>query len=83
MEYKAIFAKSFSRDERRKLGYGAFIGCLILVFSFFTVFRPSLEQLLPISGHYCLEGDRVLNSSVNLQFRQFIKFGALSASIQP
>ncbi|KAK9096444.1 hypothetical protein Sjap_021941 [Stephania japonica] len=48
MEYKAIFAKSFSRDERRKLGYGAFIGCLILLFSFFTVFRPSLEQLRPI-----------------------------------
>ncbi|KAK9105833.1 hypothetical protein Scep_022677 [Stephania cephalantha] len=48
MEYNAIFAKSFSRYEQRKLGYGAFIGCLLVCLSFVTMFRPSLDQLKPL-----------------------------------
>ncbi|KAK9115060.1 hypothetical protein Syun_021857 [Stephania yunnanensis] len=48
MEYDAIFAKSFSRYEQRKLGYGAFIGCLLVCLSFVTMFRPSLDQLKPL-----------------------------------
>ncbi|KAK9105824.1 hypothetical protein Scep_022668 [Stephania cephalantha] len=49
MEKSAILARSFSRSERLMLGYGAFIGSLMILFSFFTVFRPSLDQLQPIS----------------------------------
>ncbi|KAK9091390.1 hypothetical protein Sjap_024567 [Stephania japonica] len=48
MEYNAIFAKSFSRYEQRKLGYGALLGCLLVSLSFVTMLRPYLDQLKPL-----------------------------------
>ncbi|RYR11646.1 hypothetical protein Ahy_B04g069152 [Arachis hypogaea] len=45
MMYNSIFAKSFSRYEQKKLGYGAFVGCLIIVLSLCTVFKPYIVKL--------------------------------------
>ncbi|OMO60077.1 hypothetical protein COLO4_33953 [Corchorus olitorius] len=43
--YDTIFARSFSRYDQKKLGYGAFLGCLLIAFSFCTVFKPYLGPL--------------------------------------
>lgn len=45
MSYEAILARSFSRYEQKKLGYGALVGCLLIFLSFFTVFKPYLGPL--------------------------------------
>ncbi|XP_057750994.1 alpha-1,3-arabinosyltransferase XAT3-like [Arachis stenosperma] len=45
MMYNSIFAKSFSRYEQKKLGYGAFVGCLIIVLSLCTVFKPYIGSI--------------------------------------
>ncbi|KAL4320626.1 Protein O-linked-mannose beta-1,4-N-acetylglucosaminyltransferase [Arachis hypogaea] len=45
MMYNSIFAKSFSRYEQKKLGYGAFVGCLIIVLSLCTVFKPYIGPI--------------------------------------
>ncbi|XP_027921181.1 alpha-1,3-arabinosyltransferase XAT2-like isoform X1 [Vigna unguiculata] len=42
MIYDTVLAKSFSRYEQKKLGYGAFLSCLFIVFSLCTVFKPYL-----------------------------------------
>ncbi|ESW32488.1 hypothetical protein PHAVU_002G326500 [Phaseolus vulgaris] len=42
MIYDTVLAKSFSRYEQKKLGYGAFVSCLFIVFSLCTVFKPYL-----------------------------------------
>ncbi|KAK7320142.1 hypothetical protein RJT34_04876 [Clitoria ternatea] len=47
MIYDSIFAKSFSRYEQKRLGYGAFLSCLLIVFSLCTVFKP---YLVPLHG---------------------------------
>ncbi|XWS50781.1 hypothetical protein CRYUN_Cryun12cG0118100 [Craigia yunnanensis] len=38
--YDTIFSRSFSRSDQKKLGYGAFLGCLLITLSFCLVFRP-------------------------------------------
>ncbi|XP_022754955.1 uncharacterized protein LOC111303156 [Durio zibethinus] len=43
--YDTIFARSFSRYDQKKLGYGAFLGCLLIALSFCTVFKPYLGPL--------------------------------------
>ncbi|XP_042500755.1 alpha-1,3-arabinosyltransferase XAT3-like [Macadamia integrifolia] len=43
--YDTIFAKSFSRYEQKKFGYGALVGCFIITFSFFTILKPHLSSL--------------------------------------
>ncbi|CAK8579707.1 unnamed protein product [Lathyrus sativus] len=45
MIYNTIFAKSFSRYEQKKLGYGAFVGFLLIVLSLCTVFKPYLVPI--------------------------------------
>ncbi|XLT53053.1 hypothetical protein HN873_045657, partial [Arachis hypogaea] len=45
MMYNSIFAKSFSRYEQKKLGYGAFVGCLIIVLSLCRVFKPYIGSI--------------------------------------
>ncbi|CAJ2675975.1 unnamed protein product [Trifolium pratense] len=45
MIYQTIFAKSFSRYEQKKLGYGALVGFLLIVLSLCTVFKPYLGPL--------------------------------------
>ncbi|XWS48270.1 hypothetical protein CRYUN_Cryun13aG0060700 [Craigia yunnanensis] len=43
--YDTIFAKSFSRSDQKKLGYGAFLGCLFIALSFCLVFKPYPDPL--------------------------------------
>ncbi|XVF12259.1 hypothetical protein REPUB_Repub08aG0100100 [Reevesia pubescens] len=43
--YDTIFSRSFSRYDQKKLGYGAFLGCLLIALSFCTVFKPYLGPL--------------------------------------
>ncbi|MED6156013.1 hypothetical protein PIB30_010944 [Stylosanthes scabra] len=43
MIYNSIFAKSFSRYEQKKLGYGALVACLLILFSLCTVFKPYIN----------------------------------------
>ncbi|KAB2012000.1 hypothetical protein ES319_D09G058700v1 [Gossypium barbadense] len=43
--YETIFARSFSRYDQKKLGYGAFLGCLLIALSFCIVFKPYLGPL--------------------------------------
>lgn len=38
--YDTFFARSFSRSDQKKLGYVAFIGCLLIAVSFCLVFMP-------------------------------------------
>ncbi|XP_030521846.2 beta-1,2-xylosyltransferase XYXT1-like isoform X2 [Rhodamnia argentea] len=45
MTYEAILARSFSRYEQKKLGWGALLGCFLIFLSFFTVFKPYLGPL--------------------------------------
>lgn len=45
IKYDTIFGRSFSRYVQKKLGYGAFLGCLLLASSFCTVFKPQLGPL--------------------------------------
>ncbi|WOG96310.1 hypothetical protein DCAR_0415645 [Daucus carota subsp. sativus] len=45
MMYKSIFARSFSEHEQKKMGCGAFIGCLIIAFCICAFFSPSLAPL--------------------------------------
>ncbi|KAJ4887452.1 Glycosyltransferase family 61 protein [Raphanus sativus] len=43
-----ILARSFSRNEQKRLGYGAFIASLLFVFTLCTIFKPYLSALPPI-----------------------------------
>ncbi|CAH8388699.1 unnamed protein product, partial [Eruca vesicaria subsp. sativa] len=43
--YDTILARSFSRNEQKRLGYGAFIASLLFVFTLCTVFKPYLSPL--------------------------------------
>ncbi|CAK9145359.1 unnamed protein product [Ilex paraguariensis] len=45
MTYETMLARSFGRQEHKKLGFGAFIGCLVIGFSLCTVFKPYLIPL--------------------------------------
>ncbi|KAF8103695.1 hypothetical protein N665_0186s0063 [Sinapis alba] len=43
--YDTILARSFSKNQQKRLGYGAFIACLFFVFTLCTVFKPCLSPL--------------------------------------
>ncbi|KAF5469106.1 hypothetical protein F2P56_013202 [Juglans regia] len=43
--YNGLLAKSFSKHERKRFGYGAFFGCLLIALSICTVFKPYLGPL--------------------------------------
>ncbi|KAF8100219.1 hypothetical protein N665_0229s0047 [Sinapis alba] len=43
--YDTILARSFSKNEQKRLGYGAFIASLLFVFTLCTVFKPYLSPL--------------------------------------
>ncbi|PON82287.1 hypothetical protein TorRG33x02_219030 [Trema orientale] len=45
MLYDSILARSFSRHEQKRLGYGAIVCCLLIVLFFCTVFKPYLGPL--------------------------------------
>ncbi|KAJ7975177.1 Protein O-linked-mannose beta-1,4-N-acetylglucosaminyltransferase 2 [Quillaja saponaria] len=60
MMYDTFLARSFSRHEQKKLGFGAFVCCLIIALSFCTVFRsylgplPNLKLRLSVGIHHKL-----------------------------
>ncbi|KAJ0264364.1 hypothetical protein HA466_0027310 [Hirschfeldia incana] len=41
--YDTILARSFSKTQQKRLGYGAFIACLFFVVTLCTVFKPCLS----------------------------------------
>ncbi|XP_040995969.1 beta-1,2-xylosyltransferase XYXT1-like [Juglans microcarpa x Juglans regia] len=43
--YNGLLSKSFSKHERKRFGYGAFFGCLLIAMSICTVFKPYLGPL--------------------------------------
>ncbi|CAA7051354.1 unnamed protein product [Microthlaspi erraticum] len=43
--YDTILARSFSKNEQKRFGYGAFIASLLFVFTLCTVFKPYLSPL--------------------------------------
>ncbi|KAF3438628.1 hypothetical protein FNV43_RR21391 [Rhamnella rubrinervis] len=43
--YDSILARSFSKHEQKKLGYGALICCLLIAFFFCSLFKPYLGPL--------------------------------------
>ncbi|ESQ48093.1 hypothetical protein EUTSA_v10020483mg [Eutrema salsugineum] len=43
--FDTILARSFSKNEQKRLGYGAFIASLLFVFTLCTVFKPYLSPL--------------------------------------
>ncbi|XP_031371685.1 beta-1,2-xylosyltransferase XYXT1-like isoform X2 [Punica granatum] len=43
--YDTFLARSFSKHEQKKLGYGAFAACFLIALSFCTVFKPYLGPL--------------------------------------
>jgi len=43
--FDTILARSFIRNEPKRLGYGAFIASLLFVFTLCTVFKPYLSPL--------------------------------------
>ncbi|KAI4319218.1 hypothetical protein MLD38_032845 [Melastoma candidum] len=45
MAYEVVFARSFSRYDQRRLGYGAVVACLLVGLSSFTVLSPYLGPL--------------------------------------
>ncbi|KAJ0048775.1 hypothetical protein Pint_16941 [Pistacia integerrima] len=45
MKYDSILARSFSRYEQKKFRYGALFGCLLVILSFCTVFKPYFGPL--------------------------------------
>ncbi|KAI3682173.1 hypothetical protein L2E82_50107 [Cichorium intybus] len=49
MKYDEIFARSFTRHDQRRFGYGALVACLIVTWCLCTVFKPYLGPL-PVSN---------------------------------
>ena len=43
--YHTILARSFSKNEQKRLGYGAFIASLFFVFTLCTIFKSYLNPL--------------------------------------
>ncbi|VVA98082.1 unnamed protein product [Arabis nemorensis] len=43
--YDTILARSFGKNDQKRLGYGAFIASLLFVFTLCTVFKPYLSPL--------------------------------------
>lgn len=40
MLYNSFLARSFSKHEQKKLGYGALVGCSLIAFSFCIMLKP-------------------------------------------
>ncbi|XWS50782.1 hypothetical protein CRYUN_Cryun12cG0118300 [Craigia yunnanensis] len=73
MMYDTIFARSFSRYDQKKLGYGAFLGCLLMALSFCTFFKPYLGPLpvqnVRLSMDFGLKMLRITDSASSLKLR--------------
>ncbi|GAV81573.1 DUF563 domain-containing protein [Cephalotus follicularis] len=54
--YDTILARSFNKQEQKKLGYGAVIACFLLALSFCTVFKPYFGPLPAVLDLQILSG---------------------------
>ncbi|KAL5544904.1 hypothetical protein UlMin_008688 [Ulmus minor] len=55
MKYKSILARSFNRQEQKKLGYGAFCCCLLIVLFFCAILQPYLVPLQALNFQLSME----------------------------
>ncbi|XP_010506511.1 PREDICTED: uncharacterized protein LOC104783113 [Camelina sativa] len=55
--YDTILARSFSKNEQKRLGYGAFIASLLFVFTLCTVFKPYLSPLPVVELQLSVDDD--------------------------
>ncbi|KAI3991385.1 hypothetical protein MKX01_004507 [Papaver californicum] len=65
MEYNAMFAKSFTRKEQKKLSYGALVAFFVFLLTCFTVFKPSFSHL-PILNSRLSVRPRMLQIDENI-----------------
>ncbi|KAL2461682.1 Uncharacterized protein Adt_45102 [Abeliophyllum distichum] len=80
--YDSIFAKSFSKHERQKLGWGAFLACFIIALTLCTVFKPYLVPLPILNlGLSTASGLRMLMSSDEPGRSQESSLGGRLASV--
>ncbi|MCL7031280.1 hypothetical protein MKW94_025938 [Papaver nudicaule] len=56
MEYNAILAKSFTRNEQKKLSYGAVLAFFVFLLTCFTVFKPSFSHLPIVNLRLSING---------------------------
>ncbi|CBI15519.3 unnamed protein product, partial [Vitis vinifera] len=89
MMYETIFARSFSRYEQKKLGYGAFAVCLITTFTIFTVFKPYLGPLPVLNLRLSTGGFKMLMVEDTTSTQQIVaeirrkEMEALVCNIEP
>ncbi|KAK8657109.1 hypothetical protein V6N13_035366 [Hibiscus sabdariffa] len=55
--YDTILARSFSKYDQKKLGYGAFLACFLIAFSLCTVFKPYLGPLPVLNKSLSMDVD--------------------------
>ncbi|KHN00186.1 alpha-1,3-arabinosyltransferase XAT2-like isoform X1 [Glycine soja] len=68
MIYDTVLAKSFSRYDQKRLGYGAFVSCLFIILSLCTVFKPYLGPVHVLSLKLFIDVDtKMLITSSSLQ----------------
>eukprot|EP00257_Ricinus_communis_P025912 XP_025013326.1 uncharacterized protein LOC8277787 isoform X1 [Ricinus communis] len=61
MMYDTLLSRSFSKHEQKKLKYGGFITCFLVVFSFCTIFKPYLSPLPVLNLRLSIEpGQKLL-----------------------
>ncbi|WZZ61760.1 hypothetical protein YC2023_061867 [Brassica napus] len=62
--YNTILARSFSKNEQKRLGYGAFIASIFFVFTLCTIFKPYLSPLPIVESQLSVDvGLRMLRIS--------------------
>ncbi|GMI99520.1 hypothetical protein like AT3G18170 [Hibiscus trionum] len=73
MMYDTILARSFSKYDQKKLGYGAFLACFLIAFSLCTVFKPYLGPLPLLNKSLSMDVDlkmlKITESARSLKLR--------------
>ncbi|GMI78523.1 hypothetical protein like AT3G18170 [Hibiscus trionum] len=73
MMYDTILARSFSKYDQKKLGYGAFLACFLIAFSLCTVFKPYLGPLPVLNKSLSMDIDlkmlKITESASSLKLR--------------
>ncbi|XP_009797197.1 alpha-1,3-arabinosyltransferase XAT2-like [Nicotiana sylvestris] len=56
MKYDSFFARSFSKHEQKKLGFGAFVSCFIIAATFCILFKPEFRHFKVVNVKVTLRG---------------------------
>ncbi|XP_052179815.1 alpha-1,3-arabinosyltransferase XAT3 [Diospyros lotus] len=90
MIYDSILARSFSKHEQRKLGCGAFLTSLIIVFTVITVFKPYLGPLRVLNlrvslgaGLEMLRTEEILSEPQQKEITRDKKFKPICSTSEP